>query len=133
VILVISPDAAPTAPGSGTGGSWWPWTREGISFALRSGALAGASAAKAARQESPELLEAALEEYVSSLHRELIPDMQAGRLLLAAFARHPGTFHAGLATPKGWRAFVRLCRSETSFSSVVSRRSVRAVLSLLGG
>jgi geranylgeranyl reductase family protein len=110
-----------------------PWTREGISFALRSGALAGASAAKAARQESRELLEAALEEYESSLHRELIPDMQAGRLLLAAFARHPGTFHAGLATPKGWRAFVRLCRSETSFSSVVSRRSVRAVLSLLGG
>jgi flavin-dependent dehydrogenase len=110
-----------------------PWTREGISFALRSGALAGASAAKAARQESPELLEAALEEYVSSLHRELIPEMRAGRLLLAAFARHPGTFHAGLATPKGWRAFVRLCRSETSFSSVASRWQVRAVLSMLGG
>jgi geranylgeranyl reductase family protein len=110
-----------------------PWTREGISFALRSGALAGASAAKASRQQSRQQVEAALEEYVSSLHRELIPDMRAGRLLLAAFARHPGTFHAGLATPKGWRTFVRLCRSETSFSSVASRRSVRAALSLLGG
>jgi hypothetical protein len=53
--------------------------------------------------------------------------------LLAAFARHPGTFHAGLATPKGWRAFVRLCRSETSFSAVASRWQVRAVLSMLGG
>jgi flavin-dependent dehydrogenase len=110
-----------------------PWTREGISFALRSGALAGASAAKAARQESPELLEAALEEYVVSLQRELIPEMRAGRLLLAAFARHPGAFHAGLATPKGWRTFVRLCRSETSFASVASRRPVRAALSVLGG
>jgi geranylgeranyl reductase family protein len=110
-----------------------PWTREGISFALRSGALAGASAAKAARQESPELIEAALEEYVVSLHRELIPEMRAGRLLLAAFARHPGTFHAGLATPKGWRTFVRLCRSETSFAAVASRRPVSAALSLLGG
>jgi len=59
--------------------------------------------------------------------------MRAGRLLLAAFARHPGTFHAGLATPKGWRAFVRLCRSETSFSAVASRWQVRAVLSMLGG
>ena len=68
-----------------------------------------------------------------SLHRELIPEMRAGRLLLAAFARHPGTFHAGLATPKGWRTFVRLCRSETSFASVASRRPVRAALSLLGG
>ncbi len=110
-----------------------PWTREGISFALRSGALAGASAAKAAGQESPELLEAALEEYVTSLHRELIPDMRAGRLLLAAFTRHPGTFHAGLATSRGWRTFVRLCRSETSFASVAGRRPVRAALSLLGG
>jgi flavin-dependent dehydrogenase len=110
-----------------------PWTREGISFALRSGALAGVSAAKAARLQSREQAEAALEEYVSSLHRELIPDMQAGRLLLAAFARHPGIFHAGLATPKGWRTFVRLCRSETSFSAVASRWPVRAALSLLGG
>jgi geranylgeranyl reductase family protein len=110
-----------------------PWTREGISFALRSGALAGASAARAARQQSREQAEAALEEYVSSLHRELIPDMQAGRRLLAAFTRHPGTFHAGLATPKGWRAFVRLCRSETSFASVASRWPVRTTLSLLGG
>jgi hypothetical protein len=59
--------------------------------------------------------------------------MRAGRLLLAAFARHPGTFHAGLATPKGWRAFVRLCQSEISLSSIASRRSVRAALSLLGG
>lgn len=108
-----------------------PWTREGISFALRSGSLAGAFAAKAAVQEGQEQLDSSLEEYVSWLHRDLIPEMQAGRLLLTAFSRHPRAFHAGLATPRGWRAFVSLCRSETSFSSIVNRRPARVALSLL--
>ncbi|HEX2819256.1 MAG TPA: geranylgeranyl reductase family protein [Streptosporangiaceae bacterium] len=108
-----------------------PWTREGISFALRSGSLAGAFAAKAALTDGQEQPDSSLEEYVSSLHRDLIPEMQAGRLLLAAFARHPRAFHAGLATPPGWRAFVSLCRSETSFSSIVNRRPARLALSLL--
>ena len=108
-----------------------PWTREGISFALRSGSLAGAFAAKAAGQDGQEQLDSSLAEYESALHRDLIPDMQAGGLLLAAFTRHPRAFHAVLATPRGWRAFVSLCRSETSFSAVVNRRPARLALSLL--
>jgi len=105
-----------------------PWTREGISFALRSGALAGACAAKAATQEDRDQVDGELAEYVASVHRDLIPDMDAGRRILAAFSRHPGAFHAALATPKGWRAFVKLCRSELSFSAAIDRRSARAAL-----
>jgi geranylgeranyl reductase family protein len=105
-----------------------PWTREGISFALRSGALAGACAAKAATREDHDQVDGELAEYVASVHRDLIPDMDAGRRILAAFSRHPGAFHAVLATPKGWRAFVKLCRSELSFSAVIDRRSARAAL-----
>src|ERR1035441_3423114 len=108
-----------------------PWTREGISFALRSGALAGACAAKAATQEDGEQRDGWLAEYVASVHRDLIPDMDAGRRILAAFSRHPGAFHAVLATPKGWRAFVKICRSELSFSAAIDRRSARAALSFL--
>ena len=108
-----------------------PWTREGISFALRSGALAGACAAKAATQEDGEQQDGWLAEYVASVHRDLIPDMDAGRRILAAFSRHPGAFHAVLATPKGWRAFVKICRSELSFSAAIDRRSARAALSFL--
>ncbi|MDQ2814270.1 MAG: FAD-dependent monooxygenase [Actinomycetota bacterium] len=108
-----------------------PWTREGISFALRSGALAGACAARAAAQEDREQLDGALEEYVTSVHRDLIPDMEAGRRILAAFSRHPGAFHAVLATPKGWRAFVKLCRSDLSFSAAVDGPSARAALWVL--
>ena len=108
-----------------------PWTREGISFALRSGALAGACAAKAATQEDGEQQDGWLAEYVASVHRDLIPDMDAGRRILAAFSRHPGAFHAVLATPRGWRAFVKICRSELSFSAAIDRRSARAALSFL--
>lgn len=106
-----------------------PWTREGISFALRSGALAGAAAAEAAREQSgSEYLDRILNQYVLAVNRQLVPEMQAGRRLLAAFTRHPGFFHAALATPKGWSAFVEFCQGEKSFSSALRHKS--AVLAL---
>jgi geranylgeranyl reductase family protein len=97
-----------------------PWTREGISFALRSGTLAGECAAKAD-----------LDGYVAAINATLVPEMRAGRTLLAAFTRHAGAFHKGLSTPRGWGAFVRMCRSESSLSGLVSRPSARLSLALL--
>ena len=97
-----------------------PWTREGISFALRSGALAGEYAAKG----DPE-------GYVAAINATLVPDMRAGRTLLNAFTRHTGAFHKGLSTAKGWRAFARICRSEISMSELVARPSARVALALL--
>jgi geranylgeranyl reductase family protein len=97
-----------------------PWTREGISFALRSGALAGEYAAKGY-----------LDGYVAAVGATLVPDMRAGRTLLSAFTRHTGTFHRGLSTPKGWSAFVKMCRSEISLSELAARPSARMALTLL--
>ncbi|MFB9238594.1 geranylgeranyl reductase family protein [Plantactinospora siamensis] len=97
-----------------------PWSREGISFALRSGALAGAAAAAG----DPE-------RYVAGVDAELAPEMRAGRRMLAAFSRHPGAFHAVVATPPGWRLFARFCLGETSFAPIVDRLPVRTALSLL--
>ena len=108
-----------------------PWTREGISFALRSGALAGEAAAKAAVADSPAAAAASLDEYVAAVNASLVPEMRAGRTLLSAFTRHPGTFHRGLNTPKGWRIFTRMCRSEASFADLVNRPSARLALSML--
>jgi geranylgeranyl reductase family protein len=108
-----------------------PWTREGISFALRSGALAGEFAAKAAVSDRREDAESSLDEYVAAVHGTLVPDMRAGRVLLSAFTRHVGAFHAGLAAPKGWRVFVKMCRSEISFAELVGRRPVRMALAML--
>lgn len=108
-----------------------PWTREGISFALRSGALAGEAAAKAAVADSPAAAASSLGEYAAAVDAALVPEMRAGRALFSAFARHPGTFHSGLATPKGWGVFVRMCRSEISFADLVNRPSIRLTLSML--
>jgi geranylgeranyl reductase family protein len=108
-----------------------PWTREGISFALRSGALAGEHAAKAATGGDPAAVESALGGYAAAVNAALVPDMRAGRVLLSAFTRHAGAFHKGLATAKGWGAFVRLCRSERSFDELVNRPAARLALSLL--
>lgn len=107
-----------------------PWTREGISFALRSGAMAGAVAAEASR-EPPPRLEHVLRRYESSLHQELIPEMQAGRRVFAAFTRHPGFFHLGLASGKGWHIFAEFCQGETSWASVMNHRSARWASSIL--
>lgn len=97
-----------------------PWTREGISFALRSGALAGEHAAKGD-----------LDGYVAAVDATLVRDMHAGRTLLTAFTRHAGTFHRGLNTPKGWSAFVKMCRSEISLAELVARPSARMSLAVL--
>jgi geranylgeranyl reductase family protein len=108
-----------------------PWTREGISFALRSGAFAGEAAAKAAAAESPAGTESALDEYLDAVNRVLVPEMVAGRLFLGAFSKHTAVFHAGLATPKGQRLFGRICRSEITYPQIAAKTGARRALSLL--
>lgn len=103
-----------------------PWTREGISYALRSGTWAGEVAA---RSRTP----AQLAEYDQQVQAELAPEMAAGRRLFQVFARHPRLMHAAMATPMGWRAFEAFCRGELSMAGVVRRPSVRAAIRLLGG
>ncbi|MEV6924329.1 geranylgeranyl reductase family protein [Dactylosporangium sp. NPDC051485] len=94
-----------------------PWTREGISFAVRSGALAGAAAA-----------DGDLPRYEREVAATLTPSMRAGTTLLAAFTRHPAVFHTLLRTPPGWRMFERFCQGETSFDTTIERFPVRQTL-----
>ncbi|MFC0529568.1 geranylgeranyl reductase family protein [Phytohabitans kaempferiae] len=102
------------------GGLLEPWTREGISFALRSGAYAGEAAANGD-----------LGRYESTVEAELGPEMWAGHRLMAAFVRRPGMFHSVLASPAGWRLFARFCRGEPVLVGAVRRRSIRTALSVL--
>jgi geranylgeranyl reductase family protein len=97
-----------------------PWTREGISFALRSGALAGAAAASGD-----------LDGYVTAVGRQLVPEMRAGRRLLTAYVRHPWAFHGALATWPGFRMFTEFCQGRRSFAEILDRRAIRAILALL--
>lgn len=99
-----------------------PWTREGISYALRSGTWAGEAAARGVD---------ALDGYTAAVRRELVPEMLAGRRLLAVFARHPHLLHTAMATPPGWRAFQAFCRGNLSMADVVGRPPIRAAVRLL--
>ena len=108
-----------------------PWTREGISFALRSGAFAGEAAAKAAVADSPAAAAEALDEYAAAVNRVLVPEMHAGQRFLAAFSKHPGVFHTGLATRIGQRLFSHICRSDLTYPEIAANPVVRRALALL--
>ncbi len=98
-----------------------PWTREGISFALRSGALAGAAAA------------GDVTGYEGAVQTMLGPEVDAGRRALAAFTRHPGTVHTVLRRlPGTWQLLLRLVSGQTSLAEQVQHRPVRVAVDLLG-
>ncbi|MBQ1068608.1 MULTISPECIES: geranylgeranyl reductase family protein [Micromonospora] len=97
-----------------------PWSREGISYALRSGRLAGEAVAGGD-----------LGAYAREVGRRLTPEMRAGHRLLETFERRPDVFHAMLASPPGWRMFVRFCQGRASFAEMLDRRPVRAGLAVL--
>nr|WP_279671460.1 geranylgeranyl reductase family protein [Flexivirga meconopsidis] len=106
-----------------------PWTREGISYAVRSGALAGAAAA--AMGSGGVGAGRALASYESGIAGELGVEMAAGEHTLRAFERHPRGFHAMLRTPLGWRVFTRITRGETTLARVVRHRSVAVGLAAM--
>ena len=106
-----------------------PWTREGISFALRSGSLAGQSAAAWADGDAR-----AGDEYARLIDSTLGREMAVGFRALRAFTRHPRVFFRALGgTDVGWTSFVRLARGETTWERVGRRRSMQLALDILGG
>ncbi|MGH6656497.1 MAG: geranylgeranyl reductase family protein [Actinocrinis sp.] len=126
-----------------------PWTREGISYALRSGRLAGQAAARLAladgsgadrddahgddadRDQADRMdgIRAATDEYRARIEQLLGVEMAAGERLLAAFEKHPGFFHAAVTTlPKAWRAFADVCLGRTTFGELVRSRAAQAAL-----
>jgi geranylgeranyl reductase family protein len=106
-----------------------PWTREGISFALRSGSLAGAAAAAAALAHDDRDAAAHLSAYADRVVETLGPEMDAGRRFLNAFTVNRQAFHGLVASvPGGWRLFTRLVAGETTLSAQLERRGVRLAL-----
>lgn len=99
-----------------------PWTREGISFALRSGALAGAAAATGP------------DGYPAAVAAALGAEMAAGRRALTAFRRHPRAVHEVLRRgPRMWPRFVRLVSGATTLPEQLSRPPVGVLVRALGG
>jgi flavin-dependent dehydrogenase len=111
-----------------------PWTREGISYALRSGRLAGEAAASIATARDDAAVAAAGADYARAIDAELGADMRAGFRLLRAFERRPGAFHAAVTTlPPAWRAFTGVTRGDTTFGRLLRHRLASSSLAALGG
>jgi geranylgeranyl reductase family protein len=99
-----------------------PWTREGISYALRSGALAGRAAATDPTS------------YDGAVTAALGPEMAAGRRARDAFTAHPGAVHSVFRyLPGMWDLFVRLVSGETTMDRQLERRTIRGLVGVLGG
>lgn len=100
-----------------------PFTREGISFALRSGTWAGEAAASGD-----------LDGYVQRIETELAPEIEAGARMLRAFERHPRLVHLAIGfTGIGSRLFIRVCRGDTTLGRILRHRSASGAVRLLGG
>ncbi|WP_037914835.1 geranylgeranyl reductase family protein [Actinacidiphila yeochonensis] len=109
-----------------------PWTREGISYALRSGRLAGEWAVRIA--EAHDAVDARRQalNYAFAVKAGLGVEMGVGRRMLALFERRPGLLHAALTTfPPAWRAFAGITRGKRSLAELVrthpiARRALNA-------
>lgn len=108
-----------------------PFTREGISFALRSGRLAGQAAVRIS--QTGDTAAAALG-YAEQVDRAMGAELRAGQLLYDAFARRPGSFHAAVAIlPPVWRRFLQFTTGDLSWAREAMRPAPRAVLRRLSG
>lgn len=97
-----------------------PWTREGISYALRSGALAGAAAASDPAG------------YPAAVERELEPEIAVGRKAQRIFRRHAGKAHSALRyVPGTFGVFVRLIRGETTMRAQADTLPIRLATKVL--
>jgi geranylgeranyl reductase family protein len=114
-----------------------PWTREGISFALRSGAMAGraaAQAASAASATSAAGVERAMAGYAEEISATLAPEILAGRQFLRAFTRHPRLFYAAIIMfGWTWNFVVNSISGDVSFADITKWRLARMLLRALGG
>jgi flavin-dependent dehydrogenase len=97
-----------------------PWTREGISYALRSGRLAGEWAVRIA--EAHDAVDARRQalNYAFAVKAGLGVEMGVGRRMMTLFEKRPGLLHAVLTTfPPAWSAFARIVRGSSSLADLV--------------
>jgi geranylgeranyl reductase family protein len=96
-----------------------PWTREGISYALRSGHLAGRAAARMAQRDDDGAATVG-EQYAEGIRHTLGAEMRAGRALLGAFSRRPYLFHAAIAARvPAWSVLTRLITGELPYARLM--------------
>jgi geranylgeranyl reductase family protein len=106
------------------------WSREGISYALRSGDLAGHAAARlvtAADEEAG----AVADHYGRQIDVILGVEMRASGSVMNLFARNPGLVHGALTRlPPAWRHLDNYLAGHTSVAGIMSTPFARAATAL---
>jgi geranylgeranyl reductase family protein len=106
-----------------------PWSREGISFALRSGTWAGEAAARMAHAEDEPGLERARAGYTAEVRATLEAEMRASRRIMDVFTRRPGLFHTALTgVPPVWRGVDSYLGGCTTIPALVGTPAARMAL-----
>ncbi|WP_182545352.1 geranylgeranyl reductase family protein [Halosaccharopolyspora lacisalsi] len=107
-----------------------PWLREGISFALRSGALAGRAGASIAGSERGADVHSEERRYGRAV--ELGNEMTSSEQVSRIFARHPALVHTALTrVPLVWSRVDDYLTGRATIPEVLSSRLVRPVVSAL--
>ncbi|GAA1258589.1 geranylgeranyl reductase family protein [Kitasatospora nipponensis] len=97
-----------------------PWTREGISYALRSGRLAGEWAVQVAEASGPSEVRRQALNYAFAVKAGLGVEMRAGKVMLEAFERRPHLFHLAVClVDPAWRAFARTTQGHITFAQIL--------------
>lgn len=97
-----------------------PWTREGISYALRSGRLAGEWAVRVA--EAHDAVDARRQalNYTFAVKAGLGVEMNVGRRVMSVFSRRPRLLHAALTGFRpAWHVFAEITRGQTTLAELV--------------
>ncbi|SFJ44702.1 geranylgeranyl reductase family [Amycolatopsis sacchari] len=110
-----------------------PWSREGISFALRSGAWAGEAAARMVRAHDEAELRRARGAYTAAVMTTLGAEMRASRRIMDLFTRRPGLVHTALTSvPPVWQRLDSYLAGTATIPDVLGTRPARAALAVAG-
>ncbi|MEU9576121.1 geranylgeranyl reductase family protein [Streptomyces chilikensis] len=107
------------------------WSREGISYALRSGDLAGRACARLVSAAGEAEARAATDDYVREVDGLLGPEMSASSTLMRLFTRNPGLLHTALTRlPPAWRRLDAYVAGRTSVAGIMGTPLVRGASAL---
>lgn len=110
-----------------------PWSREGISFALRSGMWAGAAAARMAGAADPVGVGRTGAEYTRAVISALGAEMEASRQVMNVFSRRPGAVHTALTrVPPVWRMLDRYLSGDATIPVLLRHPVARLALKVAG-
>lgn len=108
------------------------WSREGISYALRSGSLAGHAAARLVTAADEAEAHIAADHYTRQVNDILGVEMQASSTLMNLFARNPGLIHTALTRlPPAWHRLDAYIAGRTSVAGIMNTPLARTAAALV--